>query len=465
MTADRTVESDSGLGSGGDAASLLAGALALGSSHSPFPWQTRLLKTFAEGVIPRSLDIPTGLGKTSTIAIWLVARALGADVPRRIVYIVDRRVVVDQATEVAVGLRKWVDENERIQEGLGLGGRPLPISTLRGQFVDNREWLEDPACPAIVVGTVDMVGSRLLFEGYGVSRKMRPFHAGVLGCDNLFVLDEAHLVPPFERLLERVALDRDDLGPASETSLLVPPVPRLLSLSATGRSRGGHPFELDDESDSRNEEIQRRLDAPKRATVESLCTGDELSDVLVERAWTLAGRGVRSIRCIVFTDTRTDAEAVCSALLRLAGKYDKKKSQVRAADVELLVGGRRQFERAEAAIQLRRLGFLAGSEGPPERPAFLVATSAGEVGVDLDADHLVCDLVPWERMIQRLGRVNRRGGGDARVAIIGAQGPGREDGLEAVRALIERLPALDDGTRDASPGLSLIHISEPTRPY
>jgi CRISPR-associated helicase Cas3 len=41
--------------------------------------------------------------------------------------------------------------------------------------------------------------------------------------------------------------------------------------------------------------------------------------------------------------------------------------------------------------------------------AFLVATSAGEVGVDIDADHMVCDLVAWERMVQRLGRVNRRG--------------------------------------------------------
>jgi len=33
---------------------------------------------------------------------------------------------------------------------------------------------------------------------------------------------------------------------------------------------------------------------------------------------------------------------------------------------------------------------------------FLGATSAGEVGVDLDADHMVCDLVAWERMVQRL---------------------------------------------------------------
>ena len=39
----------------------------------------------------------------------------------------------------------------------------------------------------------------------------------------------------------------------------------------------------------------------------------------------------------------------------------------------------------------------------PDTTHYLVATSAGEVGVDLDADHLVCDLSTLDSMIQRLG--------------------------------------------------------------
>ena len=163
--------------------------------------------------VKRALDIPTGLGKTAVIAVWLLARAAGASIPRRLVYIVDRRAVVDQATEVANTLREAVQRHPNLGAALKLNDRPLPISTLRGQHVDNKQWLEDPSLPAIIVGTIDMIGSRLLFEGYGVSRKMRPYHAGLLGADTLVVLDEAHLVPPFEMLLDAIASNSAPVAP------------------------------------------------------------------------------------------------------------------------------------------------------------------------------------------------------------------------------------------------------------
>ena len=84
---------------------------------------------------------------------------------------------------------------------------------------------------------------------------------------------------------------------------------------------------------------------------------------------------------------------------------------------ELLVGTRWVWEREEVARRFRQLGFIGG-DGPPDKPAFLVATAAGEVGVDIDADQMVSDLVAWERMVQRLGRVNRRGKGDAEVVVL-----------------------------------------------
>jgi hypothetical protein len=149
--------------------------------REPYNWQKRLLCGWLlAGRLPAAIDIPTGLGKTTTMAVWLAAFGSGARLPRRWVYVVDRRAVVDQATEEADKLAEAlgdgsVDEIEiaTLRETLGLRrGQRLPVSTLRGQHVDNREWLENPAAPVIVVGTVDMIGSRLLFEGYGIGPRM-----------------------------------------------------------------------------------------------------------------------------------------------------------------------------------------------------------------------------------------------------------------------------------------------------
>jgi superfamily II DNA or RNA helicase len=71
--------------------------------NSPFPWQERLFQDFCRSNLPSALDLPTGLGKTSVMTIWLLARSLADEtnrnrIPRRLLYVVDRRAVVDQAT-------------------------------------------------------------------------------------------------------------------------------------------------------------------------------------------------------------------------------------------------------------------------------------------------------------------------------------------------------------------------------
>lgn len=427
-------------------AGILLGEVLGISSSLVFPWQSRLLDSFLAGNLPAALDIPTGLGKTSVMAIWLVARAAGAPVPRRLVYVVDRRAVVDQATEFAEQLREFVKQNPETKEKLGLAG-DLPISTLRGQFVDNREWLDDPSSPAIIVGTVDMIGSRLLFGGYGVSSKMRPYHAGFLGADSLVVLDEAHLVQPFERLLEQVAKgedsDRRPLRPSGELDALIPRF-QCMSLSATGRERNSaEVFQLN-EDDRKHEVVKRRLTAKKRLVVRPAVADKGLAENLAQEVWGLSGEGRKPGRYIVFCNSRKCAQDVQVAL----EAFKKKSGQV--IDTELFVGARRVYERARLANWLRERGFMAEAKMKLEIPVFVVATSAGEVGVDLDADHAVCDLVAWERMVQRFGRVNRRGDGAAEIVVV-PQEPGdpEKDPNGKFRphllALIEALPRTEDG--------------------
>jgi CRISPR-associated endonuclease/helicase Cas3 len=110
-----------------------------------------------------------------------------------------------------------------------------------------------------------------------------------------------------------------------------------------------------------------------------------------------------------------------------------------------------------------------------EGAVFLVATAAGEVGIDLSADHLVTDLAPFDALAQRLGRVNRYGEGDAEVHVYceklkeppkakadGEEGD-EEDDLPGkrrdeydharffTRALLDELPTRDNERREASP--------------
>jgi CRISPR-associated endonuclease/helicase Cas3 len=406
-----------GVGNNALSAKWLQEALGLKGGETPFPWQTTLLNDFRNGTLHQGVDIPTGLGKTSVMAIWLVARALGAAVPRRLAYVVDRRAVVDQATEEALRLRDFVDETSEIKEKLGLTGRSLPVSTLRGQYVDNREWLDDPTGPAITVGTVDMTGSRLLFQGYGVSRKMRPYHAGLLGADTLIVLDEAHLAPPFEHLL-RTIVTESAFRPRDESCNQCVPCCRLFTLSATGRIQGGDVFGLSAEKDFEHAVVKKRLNAKKSLCLKRLDSETKIEDALANHAWQITDNGQQVSRVIVYSDSREVAQKAKEALEKLA-KGDKKAGVLAVVvDTELFVGGRRVFEREDAKKRLEDLGFLAGSKVERACPAFLFATSAGEVGVDLDADHIVCDLVAWERMVQRLGRVNRRGEQEGHVANI-----------------------------------------------
>src|SRR4030095_14961122 len=84
---------------------------------------------------------------------------------------------------------------------------PLHVICLRGGMYRDEAWARSPAQPVVCVSTVDQVGSRLLFRGYGLGARTcntLPIHAGLAGDDALVVLDEVHLSSPFEQTLGAV---------------------------------------------------------------------------------------------------------------------------------------------------------------------------------------------------------------------------------------------------------------------
>src|SRR5262249_51222819 len=107
--------------------------------------------------------------------------------------------------------------------------------------------------PAVISGTVDMIGSRLLFSGYGVGFKGKPLHAGFLGQDVLLIHDEAHLEPVFQDLLIAIQKEQDR---CKEFAKL-----HVMELSATSRGKE-EPFTLTPE-DYENRIVMRRIAATK----------------------------------------------------------------------------------------------------------------------------------------------------------------------------------------------------------
>ena len=425
--------------------------------NEPLAWQSRLFcEYFATEDLSRVnvIDLPTGLGKTMVMAIWLIAREVNHQLPRRLIYVVDRRTVVDQATELAIKLRD------------SFGKDKVEISTLRGQLADNREWSRDSSKPAIIIGTVDLIGSALLFSGYRTSYKRRPLEAGLLGQDSLLVLDEAHLSKPFEKLITSISFFQSGQGSPM----------KIIRMSATTVGDDSNRFKLE-ESDLVPEVLDRdgnkvrnpiveRFEAPKRLTLTTLGEKDKLNDKLAEAAIKLAtDESVVGKRIVVFVRKPEDAKAITEAIRK--HEATKAKPGFNFDSVETLTGTMRGLERDELVEKPvftdRWLnGDLQPDGSANQQPVLLISTSAGEVGFDLNADHMVCDAAPIDSMIQRLGRVNRRGKGDATIQLL-VETPKKKDkedkpkkleGLEfSIANTIDLLRAAMNGTDllDVSP--------------
>lgn len=453
------------------------------TGNEPFRWQERLFQEFVAGRLPSAIDLPTGLGKTSVMAIWLIARALADDaarknLPRRLVYVVDRRVVVDQATTeaetLAAALRATQDSPllRELRDKLCLrADQELGVNTLRGGRADNREWTYDPAAPAIIVCTVDMAGSRLLFSGYRLSRWSCSVQAGLIGVDSLIVLDEAHIAPAFLTAMQRVLALRHEI---SNTAI---PLTRFLPLSATppvfSSMTSQNPqrvfrLEAADYDDPPVAQRTGRSKPTKRIAFASLGSAKgALATALAEQAAAFDG-AARAV--LVFCNSRADANAIADALRKQLVKARGTKERELNDHVALITGARRGKERDDLIEKAtyRTFTYKAGKRDLPEdgRTRYLICTAAGEVGADLDADAAVMDLVPLERMIQRLGRVNRRGvcAEPAQVTIfydpVALKAPASEknekkkaeaERLAATKTVLEALPPLAPNVFDASP--------------
>lgn len=395
----------------------------------PFAWQRALAQQVLTASVggrpawPEAIALPTASGKTACLDIAVFALAAQAhridmrqpvQAPRRIFFVVDRRVIVDEAFERAkvlaaalagaapgAGILRDVADRLRL---LGSTELPLAVQALRGGQLRSDDWAATPLQPTIIASTVDQIGSRLLFRGYGPGRGMWPVHAGLVGNDALILLDEAHCAQP---MLETLRAVRRYRGWAEQPL----PVPfEVAVLSATPPAEAGTVFH--DTSEERRDprhSLGRRQLAAKRAqlVVAEKAKGRQapqrrqaVADVLAAEARRLASewRAAGAPAVVVFCNRVDTARQTCRLL------------EKDAADVHLLTGRMRPLDKDDVGVlALAPLASRHAAARRLARPCFVVATQTLEVGADLDFDLLVTECASLDALRQRFGRLNRGG--------------------------------------------------------
>lgn len=369
---------------------------AMGDSR-PYPYQIRL----ASGPWPDALNVPTGLGKSAAISVsWLYKRGwrqggrlgdVDANSPRRLVWCLPMRVLVEQTEE---NIRHMLSRLGILGEA---GDGKVSVHVLMGGADDLKSWAEFPEEDMILIGTQDMLLSRALMRGYGMSRYQWPIHFSLLHYDCLWVFDEVQLMGaglatstqleafrrsfPLARssrsLWVSATLNRDWLGTVDFK-------PHLDSISVLG---------IDDED---RERAGDRLTAVKRI--------EELPLSLDKEAGNKKGL---EVHVQAMSEAILQAHDTSSQTLVIVNRVDRAQAvfrllrKARPDKTDLLIHAR--FRAAERSTQTRRLRNEASID------RIIVATQAIEAGVDITSKVLITELAPWPSLVQRFGRCNRYG--------------------------------------------------------
>lgn len=382
---------------------------AVHGGKNPFAWQQRLLEQIvSDQGWPRVLDLPTGAGKTTCIDIALFALALDAEntpdnrwCPRRIVMVVDRRIVVDQVADRGRSILRAlttstdaivVEVARRLRSLTRNGTYPLGVFTLRGGMPKDDGWARSPDQPLVIASTVDQVGSRLFMQGYGVSQSMKPVHAGLLANDTLLLLDEVHLSEPFRQTLDQLARLRTRFSKSN-----VKPRFAHVFLSATPGAGKVTPFTLLDDEKRPDSPLGPRLHANKPTRLVEVDDRTALQQACVEEAKGLLERH-RTIAVVVNR-------------VATAGLIAQQLSQILGSDakVTLLTGRMRPLDRDDVLRELRPAVETGRKRDADTPKRVVVGTQCIEAGADFDFDALVTEAASLDSLRQRFGRVDRLG--------------------------------------------------------
>ena len=387
------------------------------TGHAPYDYQRRLAGNGrVRPCASQLITIPTGLGKTAAVVLaWLWNRAAlplrAPDLeprislwPCRLVYCLPMRTLVEQTRD---NVSMWLESLIAKAPVLGITGTALaelkwlaahsPVILMGGEDLEpaKHDWDLHPEKPCILIGTQDMLLSRALNRGYGMSRYRWPMHFALLNNDALWVMDETQLMgvgvetssqlDGFRHRTDDAVIGKCPTWWMSATL----DAHRLATVNHPAPGTGWPALQLED-ADREQPEVSRRLHARKRlAPVPVSLTSDTKKSYAPTLAAFVNEKHTTSTLTLAVVNTVARARELFTALRKLGIGTDRL----------ALVHSR--FRSADRAAQQAK--FLAGGD------RIVVATQAVEAGVDVSARLLITELAPWSSLVQRFGRCNRRG--------------------------------------------------------
>lgn len=411
----------------------------------PYPYQVRI----AEEPWPDLADVPTGMGKTAAFVVaWLWRRLQGdPDTPRRLVYCLPMRTLVEQTHKSA---KTWIGRAAAEFERRGLAV-PL-LSTAMGGQVDE-DWVRNPERPAIVVGTQDMLLSRALMRGYGMSCFAWSIPFALLHNDASWLFDEVQLMGPGVATSAQLEAFRRSfpLGLPSRSTWCSATIDRawLETIDLEPHVESFRVVEIGEED---RQQASGRLEA-----VKSVHPARTRLDAGSKKA---TGAYLEGLRDEILDRHRPGKTTlvILNRVERAQGLFELLRRSDSEADPLLLHGRFRSDDRGRHEKRLR--------QAPEEAGRIVVSTQVVEAGVDTTSAVLFTELCPWASFVQRCGRANRYGEenehGGAEVLWIDLDTDAREDALpysgEDLAVCRRRLADLTD----ASPStLSNLRFEDP----
>jgi CRISPR-associated endonuclease/helicase Cas3 len=375
----------------------------------PYGWQSHV----ALDGLPDVLPVPTGLGKTEVSLAW--AWRLLVDnqpEPLHLVVCLPMRSLVTQTVQRLKAcfhaINAWKPEIE------------VGVHQLMGGAIED-DWVGQPETPWVLVGTQDQLLSRALNRGYSMSRFEWPVHFGLLNNDCRWLIDEVQLMGPGLWTTAQLDWMRRMRFPSLKPCLTtwMSATVGTSFLNTTDRTREGlgesspeqiafaeqltitlaNDHNLDWWRDARRPVEWWQPTASAERTTRPKKRGAANSDAVTPEA---IARAV-----VAQHQARTLSLVICNTV-------ETARDVFRSLEVDHKVLLTSRFRREDRARHEQRLLEFdtdrKADKLPTNDPGLIcVSTQVIEAGVDISAHRLWTELAPWPSILQRLGRLNRKG--------------------------------------------------------